>query len=122
MASVSVKASGSVSYSRISSKSIPRFASGGYVDAGQLFIAREAGPEMVGTMGGRTAVANNGQITEGIRQAVYEGMVQAISTQSGSGGNERIVVQVGDGTLADVVISALNKKTKKVGYCALEGI
>lgn len=50
--------------------SIPRLEMGGYVGAGQLFIAREAGPEMVGTMGGRTAVANNDQIVEGVAGGV----------------------------------------------------
>lgn len=48
----------------------PRLAEGGMVDAGQLFIAREAGPEMVGTMGGRTTVANNEQIVKGIASGV----------------------------------------------------
>lgn len=54
-----------------------RFASGGFPDEGQLFFAREAGPELVGTMGGRTAVANNQEITDGIRQAVYDAFVAA---------------------------------------------
>lgn len=47
-------------------------ASGGFVDAGQLFIAREAGPELVGTMDGHTAVANNDQIVSGIKSGVAE--------------------------------------------------
>lgn len=51
------------------------FADGGFPDTGQLFIARENGAELVGTMGGRTAVANNQEITEGIRAAVYDAMV-----------------------------------------------
>lgn len=51
------------------------FASGGFPDEGQLFVARESGAEMVGTIGGRTAVANNQEITEGIRQAVYDAMM-----------------------------------------------
>lgn len=51
------------------------FAEGGFPDEGQLFIARENGAELVGTMGGRTAVANNQEITEGIRAAVYDAMV-----------------------------------------------
>lgn len=55
-------------------KSIFGFASGGFPDAGQLFIAREAGAEMVGSMGGHTAVANNGQIVEGIREGVEAAM------------------------------------------------
>ena len=45
-------------------------AEGGFLDAGQLFIAREAGPELVGTMGGQTAVANNDQIVSGIQAGV----------------------------------------------------
>ena len=53
-------------------------AEGGFVDSGQLFIAREAGPEMVGTMGGSTAVANNDQIVQGIQA----GVAQANSEQN----------------------------------------
>lgn len=50
------------------------FAAGGFPDVGQLFVARESGPEMVGTIGGRTAVANNDQITDGIYNAVRDAM------------------------------------------------
>lgn len=46
------------------------FASGGYPEMGELFIAREAGPELVGTIGNRTAVANNEQIVAGIANGV----------------------------------------------------
>jgi hypothetical protein len=60
--------------------SITWMASGGFPDEGQLFIANEAGPEMVGTIGGRTAVANNDQIVEAIYEAVSAAMSQ-------SGGN-----------------------------------
>ena len=56
-----------------------QFAEGGFPDEGQLFIAREAGAEMVGSIGGRTAVANNDQIVEGIRQGVYEAVMAAES-------------------------------------------
>lgn len=55
-------------------KGIFGFASGGFPDAGQLFIAREAGAEMVGSLGGHTAVANNDQIVEGIREGVEAAM------------------------------------------------
>lgn len=56
----------------ISVPKIPMLANGGYVDQGQLFIAREAGAEMVGSIGRRTAVANNDQIVEGITNGVRE--------------------------------------------------
>lgn len=55
-------------------KSIFGFADGGFPDAGQLFIAREAGAEMVGSLGGHTAVANNDQIVDGIREGVEAAM------------------------------------------------
>lgn len=47
-----------------------KYAQGGFPPTGQMFIAREAGPEMVGSIGGRTAVANNDQIVEGISAGV----------------------------------------------------
>lgn len=51
------------------------------VNSGQMFIAREAGPELVGTIGGDTAVMNNDQIVSsvaaGVRQAVIEAFIQA---------------------------------------------
>lgn len=57
-------------FGSISHVSIPRLADGGFIDEGQLFIAREAGAEMVGNIGKRTAVANNDQIVQGIAAGV----------------------------------------------------
>lgn len=60
---------------------IPFFEDGGFPNEGQLFIAREAGAEMVGAMGRRTAVANNDQIVEGISTGVSianDGVIAAI--------------------------------------------
>lgn len=52
------------------------FADGGFPDDGQLFLARESGPEFVGSMGSHTAVANNDQIVEGIREGVESAMAK----------------------------------------------
>jgi len=61
------------------------FASGGFPQEGQLFLANEGtAPEMVGTMGGRTAVATNADIVEGIRNGVYDAVVAA----NGNGGGD----------------------------------
>ena len=49
---------------------IPLMAEGGFPEQGQMFIAREAGAEMVGNIGRRTAVANNDQIVAGIAGGV----------------------------------------------------
>ena len=65
------------------------FASGGFPTPGQLFVANEAGPELVGTMGGRTAVAPQNDIVEGIRQGVYDAV-----TAANSNGERQVDVRV----------------------------
>lgn len=55
------------------------YASGGFVTSGDLFMAREAGPEFVGSIGGRTAVANNDQIVEAVSDGVYRAMAPLVS-------------------------------------------
>ena len=66
-------------------------ASGGLVTEGQLFVARESGPEMVGTIGGQTAVANNDQIVQGISAGVFNAVVSAMSA-SGGGSDKPVVI------------------------------
>lgn len=77
--SVSVSGGGgsgrSGSFGKVSLK-----ANGGFVSSGELFAARESGPEMVGTIGGRTAVANNDQIVE----AVSAGVARAVASVMGN--------------------------------------
>ena len=46
------------------------YANGGFPDMGEMFIAREAGPELVGRIGNKTTVANNDQIVDGIASGV----------------------------------------------------
>lgn len=65
---------------KIPNVTLPRFSTGGFPEDG-LFMANHT--ELVGKFAnGRTAVANNEQITQGIRQAAYEGMIQALSEMS----------------------------------------
>lgn len=65
-----------VSWNRLS------YATGGYgIPRGQMFIANEMGAEMVGSMDGKTAVANNQQIVEGIKAGVYEAFMRAKGTE-----------------------------------------
>ncbi len=59
--------------------SIDWYANGGFPGKGQLFVANEVGPEMVGTMDGRTAVANQQEITTGIANAVYPAVYNAVT-------------------------------------------
>ena len=79
--------------------SIPRLEDGGFVDEGQLFIAREAGAEMVGGIGQRTAVANNDQIVEGISAGVSsanDNVVAAIYALLDAVENKDMTVNIGD--------------------------
>lgn len=55
------------------------FATGGFPNTGEMFLARERGPELVGRIGGRTAVANNDQIVAGIESGVYNAVSKAMS-------------------------------------------
>lgn len=61
---------------------------GGFPENGEMFIARENGPEMVGRMGSRNTVANNNQIIEGIKKGVFEAVVEAFD-MSGSMNNDK---------------------------------
>lgn len=85
----SINALNSVSVAGANNQTIQRatsakaYASGGIVDTGELFVAREAGPELVGTIGGKTAVANNDQIVQGITEGVYEAVVSAMAGVGG---------------------------------------
>nr|DAR43341.1 MAG TPA: minor tail protein [Caudoviricetes sp.] len=58
------------------------YAKGGFPEAGEMFVARERGPEMVGRIGNKNAVANNNQIVDAIRAGVFEAMVNALESFS----------------------------------------
>jgi hypothetical protein len=62
------------------------YAKGGFPDMGEMFIAREAGPEMVGKIGNKTTVANNEQIVEGISEGVYTAVLAAMRASQTDGG------------------------------------
>lgn len=61
---------------------IEMFANGGFPRSGEMFIAREAGAELVGSIGSKTAVANNDQIERAIFNAVLTAMSQAMANGS----------------------------------------
>ena len=72
------------------------YDSGGFPSQGDLFIANERSPELIGTIGGRTAVANNDDIRDGIAEAVYQAFTSALSS---SGGTDKDVNLYLDGEL-----------------------
>ena len=88
------------------SMSTEGFASGGFPSMGQMFIAREAGPELVGTIGGRNAVVNNNQIVESVSAGVYKAVKSALK-----GGSESIIqVFIGNEQLDEYIVSSQQRR------------
>ena len=81
------------------------FAEGGFPQQGQMFIAREAGAELVGNIGGSTAVANNDQIVTAVSDGVYRAVSQAMSERGG----QRVSLRV-DGRRMSEAMDLASKK------------
>jgi hypothetical protein len=81
------------------------FAEGGFPNEGQMFIAREAGAELVGNIGGNTAVANNDQIVTAVSDGVYRAVSMAMSEQGG----QRVSLRV-DGRRMSEAMDLASKK------------
>lgn len=98
-------------------------ASGGAFSTGQMFIAREAGPELVGSIGRSTAVMNNTQIVSSVAAGVYSAVVSAFSqyaaSQNSQSGTANINVYVGGKQVTDVVIEEVNRRTSANGVCPI---
>ena len=93
------------------------FAEGGFVSTGQMFVAREAGPELVGTIGSRSAVANNNQIVESVSRGVFDAVRAALG--GGSGGNNPLEVKLYlDGKQ---ITAAVERVQKERGLTLLSG-
>lgn len=86
------------------------YATGGFPSVGEMFVARERGPELVGRIGNQTAVANNGQIISGIKQGVYEAMMAA-----GGGQGANISVNVNGRNLLTIVAEEARRETIRTG-------
>ena len=105
---------------KIPKLSVEWYAQGGFPTTGQMFIAREAGPELVGRIGNKTAVANNDQITQGIASAVYSAMMAAQSDgQSEGGTNARIIVQIGERAVGEAAVRFINGQVVQTGSSPL---
>lgn len=97
-------------------------ASGGAFSTGQMFIAREAGPELVGRIGRSTAVMNNNQIVSSVASGVYSAVSAAMSQFSsrGSGSDTPVFnIYVGGKKITDVVIEEVNRRTSATGSCPI---
>lgn len=95
------------------------YADGGFVDTGELFVAREAGPELVGRINGKTAVANNDQIVSSISSGVYNAMIGAMSKGNRNNTTVTAIFQVDGKQVAKQVINAHNKEVMQTGRSPL---
>ena len=77
---------------------------------GEMFVAREAGPELVGNIGNKNAVVNNMQIIEGIKQGVTEAM-QSVQVN----GNSHITVKLDGKVVYDSVVQRNNEHVAMTG-------
>lgn len=98
--------------------SITQYATGGFPTVGELFVAREAGPEMVGRIGSRTAVANNDQIITAIANAVYDAISSAIGNMGGT--NVNVTLQGDADGLFKVIQNKSNDYMRRTGRAAFE--
>lgn len=92
---------------------IKRYAAGGVPNVGQLFWANEAGPELVGTLGGHTAVMNNDQIVA----SVSDGVAKAVAAVLGSnkGGNQPIQITLDGKVIFDSTREYANDYFRRTG-------
>lgn len=85
---------------------IEGYAGGGMPKAGQVFVANENGPELLGEIGGKSFVANQNQ------------MMNLLDKKMGSGAtpiNATFVIQVGNKEIAKQVITDLQDMAKTNG-------
>lgn len=106
-------------------QNVAKYANGGYPDTSQLFIARESGPELVGQIGGSTAVVNNDQIVSsvanGVRNAIMplmESVIIAINSAN-SGSDGEYTAYVNDDVLFKVVKDKNKQYRMRTGYSAI---
>lgn len=89
---------------------IGAYATGGLPDTGSLFLAGERGAELVTNVGsGQSAVMNMQQL----QQAIYGGMVSALSTMQQVGGHETaqpITVKIGEDTLFEITRKSATRR------------
>lgn len=99
-----------------SASNIKAYAKGGIPDEGQLFIANEAGAELVGNIGGQTAVANNDMIVQAIEQASFRGISRAMSSSGSSNTINFSFNGVNSNELARAIAQPMASELKRQGY------
>ena len=106
---------GSMASVKNNMSNVKAYAKGGYPDEGQMFIANEKGPELVGNIGGRTAVANNDMIVQAIENASYRGMTMAMANSGGTN-NVNLKINANSNDLSRALARSMAMELKRQGY------
>ena len=83
------------------------YADGGLPPVGQIFVANEKGPELVGSIGGQSFVANQNQVVDLLDKK--------IGSANNGIKNATFVIQVGDEVVAKKVLNDLQDMAKSDG-------
>ena len=105
----------SVMYVKQLSSGPMTYGTGGFPEVGQMFLARESGPELVGTIGGRTAVANNDQIVQGIASGVASAQATQNALLREQNSMLRELVNKGSGISTGSIVSAFDRANRREG-------
>lgn len=108
------RANGGV-YSNGTWKNIQQYANGGAPSHGTMFVAGEAGAEIVGHINGKTEVLNQSQIANAIYSAVYSAM-----SQFNGGGIAEINVHASKDVIVETAINGINQQTNQTGICPVK--
>ena len=102
-------------YSNGTWKNIQQYANGGAPSHGTMFVAGEAGAEIVGHINGKTEVLNQSQIANAIYSAVYSAM-----SQFNGGGIAEINVHASKDVIVETAINGINQQTNQTGICPVK--
>ena len=97
--------------------SLSWYAQGGFPDLGELFVSREAGPELVGKIGSSNAVVNNDQIVTAVSQGVANAVANVLnaSMNSKSNGNQEAVFMINGKEFMRAVYNDMQSVTNERG-------
>ena len=99
------------------------YAGGGFPSTGEMFIANEDGPELIGRMGNRTAVANTDQIVDGITRGVSVANAEEVALLKQQNSLLQAILQktgITTKSIYDAVVTENNAQYKRAGYSPIK--
>jgi len=94
---------------------VTAYAGGGTPTEGQYFVAREAGPELVGTIGNHTAVMNNNQIVSSVSDGVAMAVAKVMGATQQRSSNTNAVFNIDGREFARAIYPYLQEEAQRMG-------